>query len=172
MIDFCSLIFYALLLILQTSKKFQIMDARTEINYILKTLLVDLKENFSEEFDQMKLYRNVAFIEKKAGELLEKFNGIMDKVVLQLNSRVEAIQREDKLEQDLIMNDGSSDVLMKIITDMNKIEKLNEAILETTVKNKAIDEKKNDLKQALEILNSEPLKTMDQLLQQIQQTLE
>ncbi|XP_027193947.2 uncharacterized protein LOC113788678 [Dermatophagoides pteronyssinus] len=148
------------------------MDARTEINYILKTLLVDLKENFSEEFDQMKLYRNVAFIEKKAGELLEKFNGIMDKVVLQLNSRVEAIQREDKLEQDLIMNDGSSDVLMKIITDMNKIEKLNEAILETTVKNKAIDEKKNDLKQALEILNSEPLKTMDQLLQQIQQTLE
>ncbi|KAH9415683.1 hypothetical protein DERP_000173 [Dermatophagoides pteronyssinus] len=148
------------------------MDARTEINYILKTLLVDLKENFSEEFDQMKLYRNVAFIEKKGGQLLEKFNGIMDKVVLQLNSRVEAIQREDKLEQDLIMNDGSSDVLMKIITDMNKIEKLNEAILETTVKNKAIDEKKNDLKQALEILNSEPLKTMDQLLQQIQQTLE
>ena len=55
---------------------------------------------------------------------------------------------------------------------MNKIEKLNEAILETTVKNKAIDEKKNDLKQALEILNSEPLKTMDQLLQKIQQTLE
>lgn len=77
MIDFCSLIFYALLLILQTSKKFQIMDARTEINYILKTLLVDLKENFSEEFDQMKLYRNVAFIEKKGGQLLEKFNGIM-----------------------------------------------------------------------------------------------
>lgn len=76
MIDFCSLIFYALLLILQTSKKFQIMDARTEINYILKTLLVDLKENFSEEFDQMKLYRNVAFIEKKGGQLLEKFNGI------------------------------------------------------------------------------------------------
>ncbi|OTF71853.1 hypothetical protein BLA29_000891 [Euroglyphus maynei] len=88
-------------------------SAKTEMNHIFQSLLVDLKENFSEEFDQLKLYKNVAVIEKNGEKLLEKYNCKMADLNLKLNEQ--AIQCENKLGKDLNMDDESIDVLMKII---------------------------------------------------------
>ncbi|XP_075585438.1 uncharacterized protein LOC124494908 isoform X2 [Dermatophagoides farinae] len=142
------------------------MSAQNEMKHIFKSLIVDLKENFSEEFDQMKLYENVGVLEKNAGKMLKKYNGYM--VEKQLDSRLEVIKTQDKFEKNLDhnMDDESIQKIVKIITDMNEIKEMNKAILETKIEDELKEKEIDDLKQTLELLKNEPLKSIDQLLQQ------
>ncbi|KAH7636965.1 uncharacterized protein LOC124494908 isoform X1 [Dermatophagoides farinae] len=144
------------------------MSAQNEMKHIFKSLIVDLKENFSEEFDQMKLYENVGVLEKNAGKMLKKYNGYMTKVEKQLDSRLEVIKTQDKFEKNLDhnMDDESIQKIVKIITDMNEIKEMNKAILETKIEDELKEKEIDDLKQTLELLKNEPLKSIDQLLQQ------
>ena len=115
------------------------MSGQNEMKHIFKSLIVDLKENFSEEFDQMKLYENVGVLEKNAGKMLKKYNDYMvsvstvfymlillyyfkkAKVEKQLDSRLEVIKTQDKFEKNLDhnMDDESIEKIVKIITVSN-----------------------------------------------------
>lgn len=50
--------------------------------------------------------------------------------------------------------------------DMNEIKEMNKAILETKIEDELKEKEIDDLKQTLELLKNEPLKSIDQLLQQ------
>lgn len=49
---------------------------------------------------------------------------------------------------------------------MNEIKEMNKAILETKIEDELKEKEIDDLKQTLELLKNEPLKSIDQLLQQ------